>query len=48
MFNLDCSSVLKNCKKRGLEKNYVDRSILTLDFQPALLRFIGSFEIYKC
>ena len=41
MFNLDRSSVLEDSKKRGLKKDYVDRMVLTLDFEPALLGVHG-------
>ena len=46
VFNLDRSSVLEDSKKRGLKKDYVDRMVLTLDFQPALLAEYNLLQIH--
>ena len=44
VFNLD--RVLEDSKKRGLKKDYVDRMVLTLDFQPALLVEYNLLQIH--
>ena len=46
MFNFDRPSVLKDGKKRGLEKNDVHRTVLILDLHPVHLQgFMGPRDL---